>query len=118
MGGGFVLPHVTWFQLTACSPSWPGWKTMGGSAGLPSTASKVTMTWVPESTQWPKRVVVPLPGSSVTVAEPSDPRLKSIDGPTFASSSGWERYVPTNFEWVVVLPKRAAAGNSNTNAQA
>ena len=91
---------------------------MGGSAGLPSTASNVTLTWLPESTQWPKSVVVPVPGSSVTVAVPSAPRLKFIDGPGCASSRGGDRYVPTNFEWVVVLAERAAAGASSHITQA
>ena len=42
IGGGSTLPHAAWFQVTACNPSWAGWKTMGGSAGLPCSASKVT----------------------------------------------------------------------------
>src|SRR6202044_4088205 len=91
---------------------------MGGSTGLPSPASNVTLTWLPESTQWPKRVVVPLPGSSVTVAVPSAPRLRFMDGPACASSRGGDRYVPTNFEWVVVLAESTAADASNPIAQA
>ncbi len=29
IGGGSTLPHEAWFQVTACSPSCAGWKTMG-----------------------------------------------------------------------------------------
>jgi hypothetical protein len=65
-----------------------------------------------------KGVVVPFPGSSVTVAVPSAPRLKFMDGPACASSRGGDRYVPTNFEWVVVLAESTAADASNQIAQA
>jgi len=41
-----------------------------------------------------------------------------MDVPTCASPPGWDRYVPTNFEWVVVLAGTEVAAASNQIAQA
>jgi hypothetical protein len=77
---------------------------------------EIDLHLAPEIDPMAKAGVVPLPGFSVTVAVPSEPRLTSMDGPGLASSRGWDRYVP-NFECVVVLPESVAAGTSSHAAR-
>ncbi len=111
--GGLVLPQVAWFHVIARSPSCSDWSVIGGSAGFPSAASKLTLTWLSVSTQCPKWVTVPFPASSVTVAVPSRPRLTSIEGPGFASSPERDAYVPANLAWVVGVAPSTPVANTN-----